>query len=426
MSLPVDPDDLRDEFSQSFEWMRNLAPFIEAMGEDRLRVQERLRAEFGIRTDHPPDEPGMRRLLIACRQCINGLDDQKSAKRLVIDLVVGTILARSPGVPGRLPDAATAPDATILTTAPLPAAAGRSPGPGAGRGSPREVTGARPPAARLIRAFCSHPLDPPRMPVDPVDLPVRLFELLPPAPPESCGKRELALWAAGNLWATDALAIGFDLPSEDGLERLAEAENEIHSAPGPIFARQGLFPRQAQGSTARALEFLDVASRDAGIFAATADRAAALFRDAYADVLGQVAPGKLEDLARRGASLRFGEELAFALAGAWDLETRYLCETGELRTGRVQDLRGALSPEADLTTGLVFRRAAFQFLGSGTPLPVALRETVLEFRYAQVLRGLDDAQIPSASANFDKVFQWDCTATLDAYRIANKELEPSF
>lgn len=132
------------------------------------------------------------------------------------------------------------------------------------------------------------------------------------------------------------------------------------------------------------------------------------YTSAIAAVLRKFEPNAVTALSFHNAHLKIGLELAGLLLKVQKLEDAWL-KDGPAGDGGIHDVRGAISCAADLLKPSVFMRAAFLHVMVSVPIATALRDAVVEYRFAQVLAVAPpdnwimpsdvEALLPSAAGN---------------------------
>lgn len=248
--------------------------------------------------------------------------------------------------------------------------------------------------------------------------------LLLPGPARDGEISEITDWISGRPWAEDVLALRLAPTDPSAVDEIADLEAEGFSAPKTLRDRTGLRPFMLTEGRERGISFLHNVGRDLGVYAVTCDKAMDAFRDALERTIERHWPAQVASLAAFGAKLVPGEDVPELLADAWDIESFFLREMRDDFSCPGQDYRGSLSPDCALEPGVCFERAAFLFLAVGRSLSSALMESVIEFRNAQVMRGLDQSQIATVSRGFDAIFFSDCARPLEDYKLCLGVAQP--
>lgn len=396
---------MRERIDRAWYTMNGLDKLVAAVPQDaRACLAAGLADAFGLDAPGSSSDADLKAFLVTCRLKLDVYRDPFATRRRFVDLVSdalvpGAARATESADHGVVGDAATRTlsDRTVPTS-PIVASAAPAGAP------PRDAgilfpQGDRPRAA-LPRAFA---------------------RLLLPAPADSASLHDNGRWVSGEPWSPVSVGLWFSGISERDETTVLEAEAEIAAAPEAFVAAAGVIVEKEPGPwpTARRLV---AAARAAGI-GVDAGEGLRLLARAYADAFRVVDPGGIDEMASLGAQIVAGPAACEMASAVHGLEGVMLKEEDVPGEGH-QILLGSPRPEGPLLPGMALCRGAILHALTGLPPEEAMREGLAEVRYAQVLRQADLMVDPVVALEFDAIFERDCLTSLDAYRIAKKEMEP--
>lgn len=250
---------------------------------------------------------------------------------------------------------------------------------------------------------------------------VSLAALLPPPPPQGCADGILLAWISGSAWSPRALGMSYAAdaigPAQVGADDiLTEMEIELHANPTGFLAGNGARTRLVPDAYRGFGDWLvrQAASDDA----AFQEHHARSLRVAFESVVDLFSPSHPGQLARIGAELRPGPELARSIALAIDLEAEFLADVDpEAEPQSHQIPNGSIHPDRRFEPGIVLRSALSAHLLAGHPLDAALAVSLLEMRQAQVLRACGGFLADMPCEDFDPLFLDDCRRPLGGYMM---------
>lgn len=212
-------------------------------------------------------------------------------------------------------------------------------------------------------------------------------------PPPAVGSAPSAFrgWLAGEV--TDPLTPGLaiDVVSDAVVTEVMELESRIFLDAGAGLSAMGA--RKASDPALAAADAVWIENLPgAAVPLAERERAVRDFAAALAEVLVQYDPGAAGDLAALAAELRLSALLADLLARARGIEARWIAQ-GPPGGAAAQSLLGAPSPRANLRAPRLLARTAFLFLFSGKSVTTALRDALVELRFAQIVALAPDSWV---------------------------------
>ena len=210
-------------------------------------------------------------------------------------------------------------------------------------------------------------------------------DVLAALPPPPLRKEAQSKWLSGLVSNPLSIAIELCEIDDDLAADLVETEVQM-SQVGSDALRFARLPCDAESGAADTAWLLSLKSDAPSIPNPSTDHTEAVraFGAALADVMQEFEPRSANVLAFHQSKLKIGVDLVKLLAHVQHLEEMWLRD-GPAGGGDVHDIRGAISSAADLLRPSMFRRAAFLHVMTSTPIPTALRDAVVELRFAQVL-----------------------------------------
>jgi hypothetical protein len=214
-----------------------------------------------------------------------------------------------------------------------------------------------------------------------------LLSILLPPPPDTASPKTIRAWLAGELHdpLTPVLTL-IDPPVDEIMDMEIDRIGRGQASLAVAGARAPCDPAAGREDAAW-LEGLprpqpsDIRPDAVQAFAA-----------GVREVLETFEPATAAALQIYGATLTCGPGLAALLARAQDIEAAWIADEPSVGV-TPQDLRGAVSASADLGQPTVLRRAAFLHLLTSRPVASALRDALVETRFAQALARVPDVWI---------------------------------
>lgn len=214
-----------------------------------------------------------------------------------------------------------------------------------------------------------------------------LLSILLPPPPETASPKAIRAWLAGEIHDPLAPVLTLiDLPVDEIVDMEIDLFGKGQANLAAAGARAPCDPAAGREDAAWLEGLPRPQTRD------TSPDAAQAFAAGFREVLETFEPTTAAALRIYGATLTCGPGLAALLARAQDIEAAWLADEPSVGV-TPQDLRGAVSASADLGQPTVLRRAAFLHLLTSRPVASALRDALVETRFAQALARVPDAWI---------------------------------
>lgn len=253
---------------------------------------------------------------------------------------------------------------------------------------------------------------------------IRLVQALPPPPdPEISSGEIIAQWFRGEIWDEDSWSIEAGLLTSAPEGDQMEVESELYSSPASSLqayrARKPLKTDQDGAGWCRRM------GRDLQAYGTTIEKAVLIFAEKYKRTLEEkLGSEALAALKWGGARLHVSQELAFALGSFLDIEAEFKRDGPKTNGEGDQDPRGSFHPDRDLQSPCCLNRAFFLHEEGGLSLGDAMREALIELRYAQVLHAAGGHAVP----HFDAVFKTDpgyyFSELLEQLGITEEEKKP--
>lgn len=212
-----------------------------------------------------------------------------------------------------------------------------------------------------------------------------LLSILMPPPPAAADQTAVRAWLAGKVHHPLAPSLA---PTKAPIEEQIEAEVEAldHGTQG-YTAMAARAPCDPMTGAMDAVWIQELPPPDAQ---PNPRNAADAFARGVREVLESFEPDTAATLQAYGAHLHIPSELAALLARAQAIEADWL-SGGPAGGSKPQDLRGAVSPSADLHKPTILRRTAFLHILTSRPVGCALRDALVETRHAQACARMPDA-----------------------------------
>ena len=204
--------------------------------------------------------------------------------------------------------------------------------------------------------------------------------LLPP-PAADAPRSAFGAWLAGEFHHPLAPVIVVDPGSDRAVAEMMEIEARVFADASGALADMGA--RRPCDMTVAEADAAWLESLPVSLSPEASKEAVKAFAAAVAEGLRQHDPKAAEVLAALGAALRISPRLADVLARARAGEADWL-RHGPPGGAAVQCLLGAPTPSASLRDPMVLRRAAILHLFMGKAITAALRDAIIELRFAQL------------------------------------------
>lgn len=251
---------------------------------------------------------------------------------------------------------------------------------------------------------------------------VMLPSILPP-PPAGADPKQLSQWLNGGQFSDMAPSIRLDLV-ELNVDDIIEMESNLYANPEATLRDIKARPSVDMGKATSEGEALFYAGKDLGFRGVSYEAAGEAFTSAVKRYYEQFEPKYADFLKRAGWEVKADQRLLAAVGAALNIEAFFIEDAPEhFARGDAANIRGALSPHANLKRPYVLDRSMVLYFGGHMSLPEAMSNVLLEYRHAQTCRFLKK---DIDAARFDRVyFEQDMFYSLTEVAQALGETAPT-